>query len=206
MNKTATDGSLGFTDDPFPASAHVCLVFDNEKERKTIVSQFIAAGLKRGEKVRYLTDVTPTEEVRSWLLDMGVEVPDAEAAGSFGIAEARKYYFATGRFDPDKMIESMLPQYDIARQGGFKGMRTSGEMSWALKGFPGSDRLLEYEARLSAIQTDFPHSGMCQYDARLFDGATLFKVLRVHPFMVARGQIVRNPFYVHSRELAAHDG
>jgi hypothetical protein len=42
---------------------------------------------------------------------------------------------------------------------------------------------------------------MCLYDARLFDGATLFKVLQVHPYMIARGQIVRNPFYVRPEEF-----
>jgi hypothetical protein len=42
---------------------------------------------------------------------------------------------------------------------------------------------------------------MCQYDARRFDGATLFKVLQVHPYMVAQGQIVRNPFYLKPEEF-----
>jgi len=41
--------------------------------------------------------------------------------------------------------------------------------------------LIEYEMMLNTVESDFPHSGMCQYDARLFDGATLFRVLQVHP-------------------------
>lgn len=203
MSDTSNDSALGFTDEFPEDSAHICLVFENEKERKKIVSQFLAAGLKRGERVRYLTDTTPTEDVRKWLLDMGVEVPDAEAKGSFGVMEASKFYFATGRFDPEERVNAMLPQYDVARQAGFTGMRSCGEMSWALKGFPGCERLLEYESRLTAIRTDFPHFGMCQYDARLFDGATLFKILQVHPFMVAREQIVQNPFYVKPQEFVA---
>jgi len=60
--------------------------------------------------------------------------------------------------------------------------------------------LLEYEMGLNAIQDAFPHVGMCQYDARRFDGAMLFKVLQVHPYMVAHGQIVRNPFYLKPEE------
>jgi hypothetical protein len=42
---------------------------------------------------------------------------------------------------------------------------------------------------------------MCQYDARVFDGATLFRVLKVHPYMSAHGQIVRNPFYTRPEEF-----
>jgi hypothetical protein len=60
---------------------------------------------------------------------------------------------------------------------------------------PGSERWLEYEALLNTLPTSFPRLGMCQYDARRFDGAALFKVLQVHPYMIAHGQIVWNPCY-----------
>jgi hypothetical protein len=37
---------------------------------------------------------------------------------------------------------------------------------------------------------------MCQYDARRFDGATIFDVINVHPVMLVRGHLIRNPFYL----------
>ena len=76
-------------------------------------------------------------------------------------------------------------------------------MTWALRCLSDSDRLMEYEALLNTVTDTFPHSGMCQYDARIFDGATLFKVLRVHPYMIVQGQIVNNPFYVRPEEFMA---
>jgi hypothetical protein len=95
----------------------------------------------------------------------------------------------------------MVSRYATARKAGYRGSRACGEMTWALRSIPGSDRLLEYEALINTISETFPYFGMCQYDARLFDGATLFKVLQVHPYMVAQGQIVRNPFYVLPEEF-----
>jgi hypothetical protein len=80
-------------------------------------------------------------------------------------------------------------------------VRSSGEMSWTLRDIPGSDRWLEYETLLNTVTGTFPHTEMCLYDARLFDGATLFKVLQVHPYMVADGQSVRNPFYLGPEEF-----
>jgi NADH:ubiquinone oxidoreductase subunit B-like Fe-S oxidoreductase len=74
-------------------------------------------------------------------------------------------------------------------------------MTWTLKGIPGSERLLEYEVLLSTVIANFPHSGMCQYDARRFDGATLFNVLKVHPWMIVRGKIVQNPYYISPQEF-----
>ena len=74
-------------------------------------------------------------------------------------------------------------------------------MTWVFRGIPGSEHFLEYEVRLNMITETFPYIGMCQYDARRFDGATLYKVLQVHPYMVAQGQIVRNPFYLKPEEI-----
>ena len=61
-------------------------------------------------------------------------------------------------------------------------------MTWALKGIPGSERILEYEALLGTIVAGFPHSGMCQYDARRFDGATLLNVLKSTPLDDCKGK------------------
>lgn len=203
MNTPTKESLLGFTDELLPESAHICLIFDNEEERKSIVSRFLAAGLKRGEQVRYFADVAPPDEIRAWLLEKGVELPDAKEGGPFSIVKAESFYAPEGRFDPRQSIGRMVPRLEQTAKAGYSASRVTGEMSWALKGIPGSDRLLEYESMLTAVNVTFPHFGMCQYDARLFDGATLFKVLQVHPYMVAQGQIVRNPFFVKPEEFAA---
>ena len=188
----------GFTKELFPYGAHLCLIYDSEEERRQIAAEYMAAGLRQGEQVRYFTDVSTPEEIRSWLRGMGVDVPENEA---FGIARAENAYCPEGRFEPKKMIAGSAQRYETAKNAGYSGVRFCGEMSWALKGIHGSDRFLEYEALLNTVTATFPHSGMCQYDARLFDGATLFKVLQLHPYMIANGQIVRNPFYLRPEEV-----
>lgn len=97
----------------------------------------------------------------------------------------------------------MIFRYDMTKKAGYSGSRACGEMTWAFRGIPGSDRLLECEALINTITETFPHIGMCQYDARLFDGAMLFKVLQVHLYMIAQGQIVRNPYYLPAQEFLA---
>lgn len=191
---------MGFTRELFPQGAHVCLIYDSEEQHQKIVSEYMAAGLRQGEQVRYFTDTTTPEKIRSWLLELGVELPDDE---SFSISKAESAYCPDGQFEPRKMINGSVHRFDHAKKAGYSGVRSCGEMTWALKGIPGSERFLEYEALLNTVTGTFPHSGMCQYDARLFDGITLFKVLQLHPYMIAQGQIVRNPFYVRSEEFLA---
>ncbi len=203
MSELTKEMQKGFTDEHFPGSCHICLIYENEEQRQKIVSEYIAAGLRQGEVVRYFNDTTTPETVRSWLLELGVEISEAEQNGSFGMSDAEMAYCPEGQFEPQKMIDRAVQRYGIAKKAGYKGSRACGEMSWALKDIPGSDRLLEYEVLLNTITSSFPHNGMCQYDARLFDGATLFKLLQVHPYIIAQGQIVRNPYYIKPEEFMA---
>lgn len=193
---------LGFTQDNYHEVGHICLIYDSEEERQRIVTEYLAAGLRQGEIVRYATDTTPPEQIRGWLLDLGVELPED---APFAIFKAENFYCPNGHFEPKALVAGMLPRYAQYQQAGYHGIRSSGEMSWMLKGIPGSERWLEYEIRLNTVGGTFPHSGMCQYDARLFDGAALFKVLQVHPYMIAHGQIVRNPFYMRPEEFLKGD-
>ena len=201
MNHLNKELNMGFTNDHLPEGIHICLIFDREEERQKIVSEYMAAGLKQGEQVRYLTDTTPPENVRSWLLEIGVELPEAMDGGPFSISRAEDAYCPTGSFNPLEYIAAMPSRFNRSRAAGYHGMRSCGEMTWTMKSIPGSERLIEYEVLLTTVHSDYPFSGMCQYDARLFDGATLFNVLKVHPWMVVRGKIVQNPYYAAPQEL-----
>ena len=201
MNNQRQEIDLGFTKEHFPEGIHMCLIYDREEDRQKIVSEYMAAGFKQGEQVRYFTDTTDPEDIRSWLVEAGVELPPTRENAPFSILKAESGYCPNGRFDPQEMINCMLPRYELARAAGYRGLRSCGEMTWTLKGIPGSERLLEYEVLLSTVIANFPHSGMCQYDARRFDGATLFNVLKVHPWMIVRGKIVQNPYYISPQEF-----
>jgi hypothetical protein len=196
MGNTSNNPANGYTLAHFPDSCHICLIYDSEDQRQKIVSEYLAQGIKNGEIVSYFTDKTDSKTVLSWLSDQGIELQESEEMPKFRIAEADKAYCPNGTFEPEKMIESSKKRYQTAKAAGFRGSRASGEMSWALKGIPGSERIIEYESMLNSVKEDFPHSGMCQYDARLFDGATLLKILQVHPYIFAHGQVVQNPYYI----------
>jgi hypothetical protein len=203
MKETRKNIPKEITSDNIPESCHVCLIYDSDGQRRKIVSEYAAAGIRRNELVRYMTDTTAPEQIRSWLLETGVDLPAAEEKGLFAIVGADKTYCPSGQFDPQGMIDRQVLRYHEAEKAGCTGTRATGEMTWVFRGIPGSERLLEYEALLNTIDTPFPHSGMCQYDAHRFDGATLYQVLQVHPYVIANGQIVRNPYYVKPQEFLA---
>ena len=201
MNMPRKEIDMDFTKMQFPEGIHMCLIYDRDDDRQKIVSEYMAAGLKQREQVRYLADTTAPEVVDSWLLEAGVEPSEAGENPPLKILSAENTYCPGGYFNPRELIPTLPPRYELAKKAGYNGQRSCGEMTWALKGIPGSNRLLEYEALLKTVVAHFPHSGMCQYDARLFDGATLFKVLKLHPWMIVRGKIVQNPYYMSPEEF-----
>ncbi len=203
MKITKNSIKMGFTNEHLPELCHVCLIFENEEQRQKIVTEYLAAGLKNGEIVRYFSDKTASETLETLLSEQGINISEVEEDGTFAIFKAEAAYCPNGQFDPQKTIDSLKLRYAKAKKEGYSGSRACGEMSWALKGIPGSERLLEYEVLLNTVIDPFPHTGMCQYDARLFDGVTLFKVLQTHPYIIAQGQVVQNPYYIRPEEFKA---
>jgi DcmR-like sensory protein len=187
---------MGFTKQTFPAGTHMCLIYSDEAERQSIISKFIDSGLVNDEKVSYFADTATPAEVRQWLANKGVELPEDQHDDRFGVLVAEKTYCPTGEFIPESMLDTLRTYYKQAIDDGYPGARVSGEMAWALRGIPGSDRLMEYEALINNILAVHPVTAICQYDANRFDGATILDVLKVHPMMIVHGQILRNPYYL----------
>jgi len=47
------------------------------------------------------------------------------------------------------MISLLITETEKAVAQGYPALRMTGEMTWVLRGLPGSERLLEYEAKLN---------------------------------------------------------
>jgi hypothetical protein len=201
MNNLRKEVDMGFTKDRFPEGTHMCLIYDDDEQRKKIIGQFLAKGISIGEQVGYYADTTTPKDVETWLKDMDIVLPSKKKEGEFGVFKAQDIYCPSGKFVPSEMMARLSGCYDQAINAGYPGARVSGEMSWALMGIPGSERLMEYEALINTISDKHPVTPICQYDARRFDGATLLNVLRVHPLMIVQGKIVRNPYYMSPQEF-----
>jgi len=97
------------------------------------------------------------------------------------------------------------------RDEGYAGARVTGDGSWCLdQDATNLAPFLDYEARVNDLLRTVPITACCQYDTRCFDGEAIMDVLAVHPMMVVRGQVVRNPYYVAPevflREYRARSG
>ncbi|MBG0826648.1 MEDS domain-containing protein [Planomonospora sp. ID67723] len=171
---------------------HLCLAFTHEAEQREVASAFVAAGLTRGERVLYFADDPSGDRVHRWLRQAGVDVTAATASGQLDVRPAEEGYLAAGRFDPDVMIAALRGEVGDSLAAGFTGFRISGEMSWALRGTTGVERLEEYERRVTALFAEGMSAAICQYDSRLFPAERLGALTGCHPERVQMNALLQN--------------
>ncbi|MCJ7655054.1 MAG: MEDS domain-containing protein, partial [Dehalococcoidia bacterium] len=181
---------------------HLCLIYESQEEWRAVVVPFISIGLKRGEKCIYVVDTSTADEIRKYLGGEGVDVAAAEKSGQLSILHETEAYTREGSFDPDKMIALLISETEKAIAEGYPALRITGEMTWVLRGHPGSERLLEYEAKLNRdFFPKYPCLAICQYDRWKFDPEVIKGVIMTHPLLVRDDRIYRNFYYIEPEEF-----
>jgi len=180
---------------------HLCLVYEHEHEWKESIIPYLVAGLRRNQKCVYLADVHTARQVKDLLAQEGVAVEKAESSGQFVILKEKEAYTRGGRFSPEHMIRLLVSETDKAIAEGYSAIRLSGEMSWALRGYPGSERLLEYEAETNRFFHNHAALGLCQYDLNEFSPEVIRGVILTHPQVMVDGYLHQNQGYLAPEEF-----
>lgn len=160
---------------------HYCGIYRSDEEQRALVIGFVQGGIANGEKMVYIVNVQTAAQLRETLIDAGIDVDPLLERGQLVILTAKEGYLHDGAFDPDRMIELLRAKTAEALAEGYPAMRCTGEMTWALAGEPGSERLIEYESKLNAFITSSKCYGYCQYDRRRFSDELIQDVLQTHP-------------------------
>ncbi|HEX6077732.1 MAG TPA: MEDS domain-containing protein [Micromonosporaceae bacterium] len=167
---------------------HLCLVPNGLAERQAVLSAFVGDGLGRDERVLYIyadpesaAGVFGFLERDQWRRHL--------ASGQLGVASVGDVYLSGDRFQPDRLFRILRQEVEAALGAGWRGLRVTTEMNWALRHTPGMGRLVAYEKGLHAALARLPAMVVCQYDRRDVGKAGLD---RLHP-----GQLGVDPLYSH---------
>lgn len=191
---------LGFTNKKVPEGTHMCLVFTDEQERIDSMLKFLLSGLQSDERVACFSERVTEDEVRHFFKENNISYDERKSASAISISGTSEVYFHENKFDPERMLATIAQYYDDSKTMGFSASRVIGEMVPEVEKIEGGDRLLEYESRITMLLREKPITAVCQYDANLFDGATIMEVLKVHPQMIVNGEVVNNPFFIEPEE------
>lgn len=177
---------------------HYCGIFGTDEEHRQVIIDFVREGVARHEKMLYIVNIHTVTQLTAVLRSAGVAVEALTGSGQLSILTARDAYLKHGDFDPAKMIALLRESTERALADGYTALRATGEMTWALAGEPGSERLVEYEARLNDFFPGARCYAVCQYDRRRFDAEMLLDILHTHPQVLfgTEGYDNRHMYYV----------
>ncbi|MEO8614179.1 MAG: MEDS domain-containing protein [Luteolibacter sp.] len=182
---------------------HLASIRETREEQVAAAVSAILIGIESGEKCIYVAGDELVEDFSQALRGEGMDVESALASGILWVATRQETFLRQGRFDPDDMIRFWGEAARAATSAGFSGLRVVAEMTWALGGDPGTERLIEYESKLNAFVCDHPVMFICQYNRRRFAPEVLLDVIRTHPIVLSAGLVCRNPYYVPLEEFYA---
>jgi chemotaxis family two-component system sensor kinase Cph1 len=175
---------------------HLCLIYETREEQFSAVIPFIKIGLEHGEKCLYAVDDNTAAMVINGMKGAGLDVESAVESGRLAIISKQDAYLKQGYFDPDWMIGFLKRATDEAKDAGFSALRITGEMTWVLSGDPGTERLMEYEAKLNYFFPENDALAICQYNRNRFTPEIIKGVIDTHPLVICGGMVCRNFYYV----------
>lgn len=196
MCSTNKKVSLGFTDEEFDSGIHICQIYSDENERTEAIDKFILSGLESNEKVACFTDKQDEGKINKILHKF-----KETQTNRITIAGANDTYFEGNEFNPNRMIGLLKNFYQESLSQNLSGARVIGEMTKNIEQIKGGEKLLEYESRVNMLNKEYPITTVCQYNSHDFSGASILNILKVHPFMIIRGNVIRNPFYIPPEEF-----
>ncbi len=181
--------------------SHLCLIYETQQEQFATIIPFIRVGLSRGEKCVYIVDENTTATVLDAMHAAGIEIDSAIKKGAFVITGKQETYLQKGYFNPEVMMRFLKEAADSAKTEGFSALRVTGEMTWALGGDPGSDRLAEYESKLNYFFPENDVVAICQYNITKFSAEVIMNIIRTHPLVIFRNIVCRNFYYIPPDEF-----
>jgi MEDS: MEthanogen/methylotroph, DcmR Sensory domain len=173
---------------------HICCFYSGADERDRIMLDYLAAGVRHGDKCICLVDSADPQ-----IMKARVERRQEPAPEQLLVQPAAEAYLRQGRFSRDAMI-SYLDEAIGAALGpaGFPLVRATGEMTWVLPGPPGAEELFAYEAALNDFAPRYPQVLLCMYDVQRFGAGMLVDAVVTHPRLLVGNLLVENPWFTPS--------
>jgi hypothetical protein len=178
---------------------HICAFYPSLDERDGILVPYIREGLAAGDKCICVID---GPDVGGLADAFGPPVDEqADESPQLDMRRSEDTYLADGSFSMDAMIDFWDASVGSAVNEGFQFARAAGEMTWALRHFPGVEDLITYESLLNRYLPKHPQVIMCLYELGRFSGEVLVDVLKTHPKVLLGGMLLDNPYYLDPDEF-----
>jgi len=174
---------------------HVCALYQEDAELAAIVGDFLADGLRCGERCWYLPAAAEAAIVRDALALEQFNVESLIDRGALAILSSDAAYAMRGAFDPEETMHAFSTAIEQALADGYSGFRAAANMSWALDREDSAELLIAYEALLRSLFESARATGLCLYDRRRMPMAVIAGAVSTHPLIRLDDGFGVNEFY-----------
>ncbi len=188
----------------FPKSAgtgllpgdHAALVYDRSDEKFGFLSDFFSEGSANGEKLVFYLHEQKEEDAVLSLEQAGFPARLLIGGGIMEVIDCSRIFFPNGRFNPDEGLAEHRRVVLDALAAGFRGVRVSADMSWAMGPVEGAESFMEYESRFNYFTRALSAITVCNYHRGLFPKEVVFNAMQTHPVVLKKGMAAKNPYYL----------
>jgi hypothetical protein len=197
----ANKQSVTLCGEVFNGPLHVCAFFDSRDSQYEVLVPWLKEGLENNESAVNILSSELHEDHCERLKKGGIAVKESVSRNQLKVVATEESYLYGGSFAAERMFKIVEDAAIESRKGPYGGLRACGEMEWALKNLPGTDELMEYEARLNMLTPNHDCSIVCCYDINRFSGNAIADILATHPHVIMNGKIHKNPHYIEPVEF-----
>src|ERR1044072_2417322 len=180
---------------------HICAFFDSREEQYEILMPYFKEGLENNEEVITILESETHPDHCSRLEKVGMPLKETMENGPLKILSSEETYLQGSTFASERMYKMLEDVLNKADAGPYGAVRTCGDMEWALRNLPGTDELMEYEARVNVLAEKHECTLLCVYDINRVSGRAIADVLASHSHVILNERIHKNPLYIPPVEL-----
>jgi anti-anti-sigma regulatory factor len=184
------EGSAMMTAADLQLGDHVCLPFDTDEQAQTHILAFTRAGLAGRQQVMVFTQTVAAGDMVAWLRQQDRAFAAALNTGQLQVHRPDDVHLAGGHFDPQRMTATFSQVTAQAQSDGYRGLRVTVDMSWALRPVSGTEQLFDFEATANQLFVEGRLAAVCAYDRRRFEPAAIRRACAAHP-ITPGGSVLR---------------
>jgi hypothetical protein len=182
---------------------HICAMYFGRRQRDTLLSSYLRAGLLRGDKCVAIVDSADPAGLVDRMDDQ-LDTRSCLATRQLELESTGEMYLSGGRFSADAMIATLEQQLSqIMADGRFPVARLAGEMSWSVRDVRGFEELIIYEGEVNRFAPRYSQVLLCMYDLMLFERGVFLDLLRTHPKLLIGGRLIDSRRYLPPDEFFA---
>lgn len=182
LDKTTTQG-------------HALFLYSDAAERLAVIAQYFKQGLANNELCILVTADSKAVTVQNFK-KIGFNVTESLKNKALRIFEMNATYLPNGQFVTDYMLSNVSSFIESAKEEGYNGLRTAGEMCWTKEHPEAVDDAIDYEHKVNGLAPAGSNFiGLCLYPMQDVYSKIIQGAVRSHPSFIYDGHIRSSPYY-----------